>query len=144
MTGELCEHLCVRTVDLYPPVGFCRTNSANPLISMKTITTVLFLAAAVTGLAQTAPPGGQPPINVRVATEIEELARGYAAAFASITRTPVYLIHSRDEITTILVSIKSVKASTGVLIIETDKGLTYILNPRDVVMITDAPPKKDT
>jgi hypothetical protein len=54
------------------------------------------------------------------------------------------LIHSRDDTTTVLISIKSVKASAGVLIVQDEKGLTYVINPRDVVMITDAPPKKDT
>ena len=110
---------------------------------MKTITTLLFLAAAVTAFGQPAPQGGQPPINVRISSEAEELARGYAAAFASITRTPIYLIHSRDDTTTVLVSLRSVKAVDGVLVVQDDKGLTYVLNPRDVVMITDAPPKKE-
>lgn len=111
---------------------------------MKTITALLFLAAAVAGFGQPAPQGSQQPVTVRVATEVEELARGYAAAFSSITRTPVYLIHSRDGTTTVFVSIRSVKASAGVLVVETDKGLIYILNPKDVVMITDVAPKKGT
>jgi trehalose-6-phosphate synthase len=110
---------------------------------MKTITTLLFLAAAVTVLGQPAPQGAQPPVNVRISTEVEELARGYAAAFSSIAHTPIYLIHSRDDTTTVLVSLRSVKAVAGVLVVQDEKGLTYVLNPRDVVMITDAPPKKD-
>jgi trehalose-6-phosphate synthase len=109
------------------------------LMPMKTITTVLFLAAAVTALGQTT----QPPVNVRISTEVEELARGYAAAFSGMTHTPIYLIHSRDDNTTVLVSLRSVKAVAGVLIVQDEKGLTYVLNPRDVVMITDAPPKKE-
>ncbi len=111
---------------------------------MKTIAAAFFLATAVAGFGQTSSQSTQPPVTVRVATEVEELARGYAAAFASITRTPVYLIHSRDDATTVLVSVKSVKASAGVLIVEIEKGLTYVINPRDVVMITDAPPRKDS
>jgi hypothetical protein len=118
--------------------------SQDHSLTMKTIAAAFFLAAAVAGFGQTASQSSQPPVTVRVATEVEELARGYAAAFSSITRTPVYLIHSRDDITTVLVSVKSMKASAGVLIVEVEKGLTYIINPRDVVMITDAPPRKDT
>ena len=110
---------------------------------MKTIAAAFFLTFAVAGFGQTSSQSSQPPVTVRVATEVEELAKGYAAAFASITRTPVYLIHSRDDTTTVLVSVKSVKASAGVLIVEVEKGLTYVINPRDVVMITDAPPRKD-
>jgi trehalose-6-phosphate synthase len=109
------------------------------LKSMKTITTVLFLVAAATALGQTT----QPPVNVQISTEVEELARGYATAFSGMTHTPIYLIHSRDDTTTVLVSLRSVKAVAGVLIVQDEKGLTYVLNPRDVVMITDAPPKKD-
>lgn len=110
---------------------------------MKTITAALFLAITVAGFGQTASQNSQAPVTVRVATEVEELARGYAAAFSNFTRTPVYLIHSRDDTTTVLVSVKAVKASAGVLIVEVEKGLTYVINPRDVVMLTDAPPKKD-
>jgi len=110
---------------------------------MKTIiATLLLLAATAAGFAQPAP-ANLPPVNLRVDTEVEQLARGYAAAFASITHTPVYLIHLRDDTTTVLVSIRSVRAVNGVLVVQDEKNLTYVLNPRDVVMITDAPPKKD-
>ena len=110
---------------------------------MKTITAILFLTATIAAFGQPAERGA-PPVTVRVATEVEELAQGYAAAFAAITRTPVFLIHSRDDTTTVLISIRSVKALAGVLIVQDEKGLTYAINPRDVVMITDAPPKKET
>ena len=110
---------------------------------MKSLTTLLFLAAVVTGFGQPANSGSQSPVTLRVNTEVEELARGYAEAFPTITHTPVYLIHSRDDTTTVLVSLRSVKAVAGVLVVQDDKGLTYVLNPRDVVMITDAPPKKE-
>jgi trehalose-6-phosphate synthase len=109
---------------------------------MKTITTLLFLAAALTASGQPAP-SSAPPVSVRIPTEVEELAQGYAAAFAGITHTPIYLIHSRDDTTTVLVSIRSVKAVGGVLVVQDEKNLTYVFNPKDVVMITDAPPKKE-
>jgi len=109
---------------------------------MKSIAVLLFLVATAAGFAQPAP-ANPPPVNLRVDTEVEQLARGYAAAFAGITHTPVYLIHSRDDTTTVLVSIRSVRAVNGVLVVQDEKNLTYVLNPRDVVMITDAPPKKD-
>jgi len=109
---------------------------------MKTIAVLLFLAAAAVGSAQSAA-SNSPPVNVRIDSEVEQLARGYAAAFSSITHTPIYLIHSRDDTTTVLVSLRSVRAVDGVLVVQDEKGLTYVLNPRDVVMITDAPPKRD-
>ena len=110
---------------------------------MKTIIAMLFLTAAVAGFGQAMDSGPLRPASVEVRTEVEELARGYAAAFAGITRTPVYLIHSRDDTSTVLVSIRSVKAVGGVLVVQDERGLTYIMNPKDVVMITDAPPKKE-
>jgi hypothetical protein len=110
---------------------------------MKTITMLLFLAASITAFGQPADSGPPRPPGVQIPTEVEELARGYAAAFAGITRTPVYLIHTRDETSTVLVSIKSVKAVGGVLVVQDERGLTYIMNPRDVVMITDSVPKKE-
>lgn len=110
---------------------------------MKTITTLFFLAAIVTGLGQSADSALAHSASLPVPTEVEELARGYAAAFASLTHTPVYLIHSRDDNSTVLTGIKSVKAVGGVLVVQDEHGLTYVINPRDVVMITDAAPKKE-
>jgi len=110
---------------------------------MKIITALLFLAAMVTGLGQSADPALAHSASLPVPTEVEELARGYAAAFASLTHTPVYLIHSRDDNSTVLTGIKSVKAVGGVLVVQDEHGLTYVINPRDVVMITDAAPKKE-
>ena len=80
----------------------------------------------------------------RVATEIEELARGYSEAFARISRTPVYLNLRKDGVTVTLVSVRAVRPFAGVVVIELDNGFTYILNPEDIVSITDAPPPKVT
>jgi hypothetical protein len=110
---------------------------------MKTIIALFFLTVVTAGFGQSADLVPPRPANVEIRTEVEELARGYAAAFSSITRTPVYLIHSRDDTSTVLVGIKSVKAVGGVLVVQDERGLTYVMNPRDVVMITDAPPKKE-
>ncbi|MFA5058813.1 MAG: hypothetical protein WC485_11915 [Opitutaceae bacterium] len=109
---------------------------------MKTITTLFFLAAALTGFGQPVVPVPPSPINVHVATEVEELARGYALAFPSITTTPVYLTLRKEGVVTTLVSVKSVKAVAGVLIVELDKGPIYILNPQDILSITNAPPAR--
>lgn len=110
---------------------------------MKTTTMLILLAAAFAGFAQAADPGPSRPSDVQASTEVAELARGYAAAFAGIAHSPVYLIHSRDETSTVLAGIKSVKAVEGVLVVRDERGMTYVMNPRDVVMITDAAPKKE-
>jgi hypothetical protein len=101
----------------------------------------LLLLIAGTAFAQSGNLGT--PATIRVPTEPEELARGYAEAYAAIRNTPVFLVHSRDDTTTVLVGVRSVRAMGGVLVVQDEKGLTYALNPRDVVMITDAPPKRE-
>jgi hypothetical protein len=107
---------------------------------MKTIITILLLTVAASGFGQ---PTGPAPATVHIATEVEELARGYAAAFPTITRAPIYLTVRKNGTTMTLVSVRSVKAAAGVLIVEIEKGFTYILNPEDVIAITDAPPAKE-
>jgi len=110
---------------------------------MKTIIAAILLLLAATGWAQSAAPGAGQPVTVRLESEVEQLARGYATAFPDIPHTPIYLNLRREGATVTLVGIRSMKAVAGVLVVETDKGLTYVLNPKDVVSLTDAPPKKE-
>jgi hypothetical protein len=110
---------------------------------MKTITIVSFLFLAGLAFGQPGDQGAGQPLTVRLESEVEQLARGYAAAFTGITHTPIYLNLRREGATVTLVSIRSMKAVAGVLVVETDKGLTYVLNPKDIVSLTDAPPKKE-
>ena len=109
---------------------------------MKTTAAVLFLAAALTSFGQPASTGPAQPMSIHVASEIEDLARGYSEAFARISRTPVYLNLRKDGATVTLVSVRAVRPFAGVVVIELDNGFTYILNPEDIVSITDAPPPK--
>jgi len=39
----------------------------------------------------------------------------------------------------VLEDVKQVRASEGVLVIEVGRGLLYIVNPKDVVYLTDGP-----
>ncbi len=110
---------------------------------MKKITAVLFLLLASTAFAQPSNQGAGQPVTFRLESEVEQLAKGYATAFTGINHTPIYLNLRREGATVTLVSVRSVKAVAGVLVVETDKGLTYALNPKDVVSLTDAPPKKE-
>jgi len=103
----------------------------------------MLLLFAGTGFAQTANQGAGQPVTIRLESEVEQLARGYATAFTGIGHTPIYLNLRREGATVTLVSIRSMRAVAGVLVVETDKGLTYVLNPKDVVSLTDAPPKRE-
>lgn len=86
----------------------------------------------------------QPPpgATIEVRSEVEDLAAGFAAGFKSIGSVPVYLTHVRGDKVTVIVSVKAVAAARGVLIVTLDSGQTYLLNPLDVVSISDAPPQK--
>lgn len=84
------------------------------------------------------------PVNVTVNSEATELARGYAEAFAQIKSLPVHLILQKEGKSYTLTDVKSVKARGGVLVVETGRGLTYLVNAKDVVWITDVTVGKTT
>jgi hypothetical protein len=105
---------------------------------MKKILLLALICAPVAALAQSTPP----PINVVVRSEVEDLAQGFAAAFSAIGTTPVTVTYERDGKITTIVGVKAVEASRGVLVVHADSGLVYLLNPRDIISISDAPPPK--
>ena len=78
-----------------------------------------------------------PPMQVTVQSDVKDLAKGYAAAFGSLTNTPFTLVMQKEGSVRRIEDIKTVKDSDGVLIVTTGKGLTYIVNPRDIIYITD-------
>jgi hypothetical protein len=43
----------------------------------------------------------------------------------------------KEGSTRVLEDVRSVRASEGVLIVEVGRGLLYLVNPRDIVWITD-------
>ena len=94
--------------------------------------------------AQSTSDSAQPPVNVVVTSEARELALGYAAAFAQIKGIPVHLILQKEGKSYTLTDVKSVKARGGVLVVETGRSLTYLVNAKDVVWITDVSVGKTT
>lgn len=103
---------------------------------MKTITLLLLLAALL-GARLAAAPATSPDVNLTIPSEARELARGYAQAFASLTRTPVTLSFGREGSARILEDVRSVKDAAGVLIVSLGSGLTYVISARDVLFMTD-------
>ena len=103
---------------------------------MKTITTLLLLAA-VFGARLEAAPAASPDVNLTIPSEARELARGYAQAFASLTRTPVTLSFGREGTVHVLADVRGVKDAGGVLIVSLGNGLTYVVSARDVLFMTD-------
>jgi hypothetical protein len=108
-----------------------KTTRVLALVVVACVATVLSPAASK---AQS----GSPTISVP--SEAEQLARGFAAAYDEIQRTPVFLVYERAGRTAVVSSVRSIRAIGGVLVVVNDKRLTYIVNARDVVCLTDDPP----
>jgi hypothetical protein len=75
-------------------------------------------------------------------SEVADLARGYSRAYSSLAHTPVTLAFERGGALHVLADVRSVKDADGVVIVQLGTGLVWVLNPRDIVYLTDdAPPK---
>ena len=98
----------------------------------------------VTTLAHAAPTDAPSPVfNLRVKGENEELAEGYAKAFSSLRSVPFHVLLSRETGEPLVIpDIKRVSASGAVLVLETGKGLVYVVRPKDVMWFSDAPAEK--
>lgn len=109
---------------------------------MKTTRFVFLLACAClsAALAPAASRAQSSAPSISIPSEAEQLARGFAAAYDEIQRTPVYLVYERAGRTFTISTVRSIRAVGGTLVVVNDKRLTYILNARDVVCLTDDPP----
>ena len=101
-------------------------------------TTILLIALAalspLSGHAQPAPV--QPSVQV---SDSRSLASGFAQAFASLEkRGPVTIVTRRDGKLYFFLDVRKVEAVDGVLLITaSDNKDRFIINPRDVQLITD-------
>lgn len=80
-----------------------------------------------------------PTVNLTTKDPNQELATGFAAAFSAIRNVPVHLAMNRDGKPTVLADVRKVTAVGAVLVIENGKGQIYVINPRDVVWVSDSP-----
>jgi hypothetical protein len=79
------------------------------------------------------------PAQVMVESEAKDLANGYALAFSQLSRPPLTLAFQKEGVMRVLEDVKGVRAAEGVLVIEVGRGLIYVINPKDVVYLTDGP-----
>lgn len=102
---------------------------------------VLALVLATGALAQSQPsaPAASGPVHVSVDSESKDLANGYALAFTQLSRPPLTLTFQKDGVLRVLEDVKLVRAAGGVLVVEVGRGLIYVINPKDVVYLTDGP-----
>jgi hypothetical protein len=75
--------------------------------------------------------------SVTIVSELPDLARAYEEAFSSISRTPVAVIIMRDGRRLEISDTKSLRAIGSVVIIEARNGFRYIVNPRDIIAVSD-------
>lgn len=85
------------------------------------------------------------PVNVTINSEATELAAGYARAFLNLRSVPFHVQLEREGGKTIFINdIKRISAVGAVLLLETGKGLLYVVNPKDIVWFSDAPMEKSS
>ena len=112
---------------------------------MKRLLIILLILAstscAFSATTETAPVSQ--PVNVTVKSEGQELATGFAAAFTRLRHVPFHVQLQHEGGAPIVINdIKMVSAAGAALLIETNKGLFYVINPKDVIWISDAPVEK--
>ena len=97
--------------------------------------------SAVTGVfAQSASSGKfEPEVNVTVESDARLLAKGYAQSFGTLLRPPFTMTLQRGEKLFLLEDVRGVKEASGILVVEVGRGLTYMVNPKDVLALTDGP-----
>jgi hypothetical protein len=105
---------------------------------MKSCALLIFALVLATGaFAQSQ--SASTPVQVTVESEAKSLAQGYALAFSQLSRPPLSLSFQKDGVLRVLEDVKQVRAAEGVLVIEVGRGLIYVINPKDVVYLTDGP-----
>lgn len=75
-------------------------------------------------------------------SEVADLARGYSRAYSALAHSPVTLVFERGGSRQMLTDVRSVKDADGVVIVQLGTGLVWVLNPRDIVYLTDDVPPK--
>jgi hypothetical protein len=133
--------LFVSTAALHQPLQFAfpAMNRSNLCFAL-----ILVFAPAVLGALPSRAadqPSVAPRVEVSVESELKTLAQGYAAAFSEFPSGPKYVWVRRGEEVVLLGNARSLRASGGFLVIETDGGPTFLVSAGDVVHITNETPR---
>ncbi|ATC64570.1 hypothetical protein CMV30_11735 [Nibricoccus aquaticus] len=80
--------------------------------------------------------------TVNVESENRLLARSYVQAFGVLVRPPFTLTMQKENVGYVLEDVRGVKEAGGLLIVEVGRGFNYIVNPKDIVAISDGPAVK--
>ena len=74
-----------------------------------------------------------------IESENRLLARSYVQAFGALVRPPYTLTMQKENIGYVLEDVRAVKEVGGLLIVEVGRGFNYVVNPKDIVAISDGP-----
>jgi hypothetical protein len=113
-----------------------------PIMKNKLFVSSLLFLAAVTGVfAQSQNRATQVPVDPTVIVESENrlLARSYVQSFGGLIRPPFTLTMQRENICYVLEDVRTLKESGALLIVEVGRGFNYVVNPKDIVAISDGP-----
>jgi len=108
---------------------------------MKTLLPLLLVCVVSPSFAQRNEPSPT-PASVTVRSEAADLATGFAAAFQAFASRPVFLVFERNGKTTVLMAVKSVEAAGGTVVVRLENRVVYVLNPHDIVTISDDTPPR--
>jgi hypothetical protein len=98
---------------------------------------LMFLSALTGVFAQNSQPTTVTPVVIE--SENKLLSRSYVQAFGVLVRPPFTLTMQRENIMYVLEDVRGVKEVGGLLVVEVGRGFNYIVNPKDVVAISDGP-----
>ena len=99
------------------------------------VSSSLFFAVSVGAQIVQAPT--VPTVKFTADSETKDLAQGYARAASLLKRLPVTLVFQKEGVVRMIEDVRSIRDSQGILVVEVAKGLTYLVNPKDVVYFTD-------
>ncbi len=98
---------------------------------------LLALAFSATAVANDSPAPLANEIRVNVDAEAASLSRGFGLVSAQLNRPPISLVFTRGERDYVLEDVRSLRAADGVVVVEVGKGVLYVLNPKDILYVTD-------
>ena len=113
------------------------------LLVSSLFSSLLFLATVcgVFGQGRVNGSSGGDPVAV-VESENRMLARAYVQAFGSLVRPPFTLTLQKENVGYVLEDVRGIKDVGGILIVEVGRGFNYVVNPKDIVAISDGPAVK--
>ena len=108
----------------------------------KLFVSALLFTAAVCGVFAQGQAGGAADAGVYVESENRMLARAYVQAFGALVRPPFTLTLQKENVGYVLEDVRGIKDAGGILIVEVGRGFNYVVNPKDIVAISDGPAVK--